>query len=83
MIEKAQGKRGGQASAARASRDLRRRQLLQGMASGGGVLALGGIAGEAPRSGPGAAADGSKDDHTRLGFEATDHVRWYYARARW
>jgi len=81
MTEKAQGKRPGEASAERSSRDLRRRQLLQGMASGG-VLALVGLAGETPPACPESGGDASAADHTRVGFRTTDHVRWFYRRAR-
>ena len=82
MTGKALGKRAGAALAARLPRELGRRRLLK-LTSGGGALALVGLTGEAIPSAPETGADGSGHGHTRLGFEATEHVRWYYSRARW
>ena len=82
MAEKAMEKRTEEASAAQ-SRDLGRRRLLRGLANGGGALALVGLAGEALPSGSESRGGESAAGHTQLGFEAIDHVRWYYARARW
>lgn len=83
MAEKAQAKQAEEALGAGSSCDPGRRRLLQGMASRGGALALVGLAGETLPAAPGTDAKPSTGDPARLGFEATDHVRWYYRRARW
>ena len=68
-------------SAGRSPR-LERRRLLQGGASGGGALALIAVARDAPPDGGGRSSAGAAADHLRLGFAETDHVRWFYRRAR-
>ena len=76
-------------SAGRSPR-LARRRLLQGGASGGGALALIAVARDAPPDGArdappdggGRSSAGAEADHLRLGFAETDHVRWFYRRAR-
>lgn len=68
-------------SAGRSPR-LERRRLLQGWASGGGALALIAVARDAPPDGGGRSSAGAAADHLRLGFAETDHVRWFYRRAR-
>ena len=83
MAARAQAKQAEEALGTDSSCDLGRRRLLHGIASGGGALALVGLAGESLPAAPGADAKPSTGDPRRLGFEATDHVRWYYGRARW
>ena len=64
------------------TRRLARRGLLRGLATGGAAAALGG---QALAVGTESAPDGAsaEGDHRRLGFRATDHMRWFYHRARW
>ena len=60
-----------------------RRGLLRGLAAGTAGAALRAKAADAGSEARPAAAARAEGDHRRLGFQPTDHTRWFYHRARW
>ena len=65
------------------TRRLARRGLLRGLAAGGASAALAVTGAGAARAESAADVAGAAGDHRKLGFRATDHMRWFYHRARW
>jgi hypothetical protein len=59
---------------------LARRALVRGMAGGAGALAALATGADAAAEQEQAAA--ASDDPTRLNYRETEHVRWFYRRAR-
>jgi hypothetical protein len=64
------------------ARRIGRRRLLRGLAGGGAAVVL------TPRAAGAAGATSPPEqnatvDHGRIGFEASEHTRWFYHRARW
>ena len=65
------------------TRRLARRGLLRGLAAGNAGAVLGAKAADAASAESPADGASAEGDHRRLGFQPTDHTRWFYHRARW
>ena len=59
-------------------RGFARRALLRGLATGGAVAAVAAGGAASAEQEP----EARSDDPTRLDYSETEHVRWFYRRAR-
>jgi hypothetical protein len=64
------------------SRGLPRRALLSGMAGGGGALVAAGVGNGVAKAAAEPAGDAFIQDPKHLDIRETEHVRWFYRRAR-
>jgi hypothetical protein len=63
------------------SAGLQRRALLRGLAAGGGAIAAVAASSRASAEQE-RQAETTPDDPTKLDYRETEHVRWFYRRAR-